>query len=905
LKETKFKPKSVSNIFNSDETNLEEDYIPEASKSSDKLVSRKGFQFGYQKDNEYDREMIEDLLSHWKNEKHNIEQENNRLRQQQIEKRKLSQILELQQKMSQFNSDESEEDYFGSEEADTLANLPNQNYNGEDTIKFIDDFQDEQHEQHEQHDHLVIDNNDHEQYYSNHDQSQSDHFEQIGVKMQQKIDNLTQKAKLNKNSQSEENLVANKYNCLTNNHKLVDSNFHQCANSLEISQLQVDRQNSLQASVKKDSTLSDQYNSQLIDSEDILNLNDSSIETTEIKPQSLHKIELINECQQKLVTSLNKNQIVNQMQTNLQSEYEIFDVSGQNCQRTNTILKESEASINSTQNNIQNKPNSGEDKNKAQKILREIDQTLQRSFQDLELLEEKHKEKGIKEINLQTDSRILSQNEKSVTSSQSSLQMPVFGKEKGSAKLRKASIETSESIDFDNYQNTYRINDSINDSSAPKSIQSSNDSNNDLKDVKMATTSELEICWDLIKNDSLNCIKNKARNAIIKKLESIENEEISMNRTEDSNSQNNSKTLIHEINSEVTSNKVENLQKKFNELFEIITECKPNDNSNKLILKQLNDTVLNNQQISATDKQILKVNLTQQLKPNQLKNEDMLKEISFIKTDHLSAKQSSQPMPNTSPHENANDTEMSQTTSISQMNKNFLENVEQQNINDSLINNLRLDSYKDKQESEDQKQNQWSNAEKVNELALNSQQTMAQHFEQTINFESNKTPHQSQEVNMKSQEVNMKSLSRPKVEANNQEIRDSLIIMENVGYCDNFGWARTHFECELCAGTYAISDIVSMISCTHYACKHCLQQYFTLQIRERQRLVIACPFCEEPNIDPDDDDSVCEYLGLLDQLIKHLVVSDVYELFQRKVRDRYKAFKKLSFHFSPIDSSLL
>jgi hypothetical protein len=888
LKETKFKPKSVSYILNSDETNLEEDYIPEASKSIDKLVSRKGFQFGYQKDNQYDREMIEDLLSHWKNEKHNIEQENNRLRQQQIEKQKLSKILELQRKMSQFNSDESEEDHFDSEEAEegTLANLSNQNDSRQDTIKFIDDFEDEQD------DHLVIDNNDHEEYYSNDDQSESDHFEEIDAKMQQKIDNLTQKAKLNKNSESEENLVANKYNCLTNNHKLIDSNFHQCRNSLEISEeLQADRQNSLEASVKKDSTLSDQYNSKLIDSQDILNLNDSSIETTQIIPQqSLHKIELINECQQKLVTSLNKNQIVNQIQINLQSEHEIFDVSCEDYQKTNRILKESEASIDSTQNNIQNKRNSGEDKNKAQKILREIDETLQRSFEDLELLEEKDKE-----INFETDSRILSENEKLVTCSQSSFQMPVFGKEKGSDKLRKASIETSESIDFDNHENTYRINDS----SAPKSIQSSTNGNNDLKDVKMAATSQLEICCDLIQNDSLLSIKNKATNAIIKKLESIENEEISMNTAEDSNSQNNSKTLIHEINSEVTSNKVENLQKKFNELFEIITECKPNDNSNKPILKQLNDTVLNNEQIGTSDKQILKVNFIQQLKSSQLKNEHMLKEISFIKTDDLSASLSSQSMPNTSPHENADDTQMSETTSISQVNNNFLENFdEQQNINDSLINNLRLDSYKDKQQNEDQKQNDWSNAEKVNELALNSQQIMAQHFQ------SNKTLYDSQEVNMK-------SLSRPKVEANNQqikidqEIRDSLIIMENIGYCDNFGWARTHFECELCAGTYAISDIFSMISCTHYACKYCLQQYFTLQIRERQRLVIACPFCEEPNIDPDDDDSVCEYLGLLDQMIKHLVVSDVYELFQRKVRDRYKAFNKLSFHFSLIDSSLL
>ena len=102
----------------------------------------------------------------------------------------------------------------------------------------------------------------------------------------------------------------------------------------------------------------------------------------------------------------------------------------------------------------------------------------------------------------------------------------------------------------------------------------------------------------------------------------------------------------------------------------------------------------------------------------------------------------------------------------------------------------------------------------------------------------------------------------------------------------NFGWARTHFECELCTEMYSIKDIVALISCTHYACHQCLQKYFTVQIREKQKLIISCPFCDEPNFHPNDDDGIFEYLGLLDQLIKSIVPNDVYELFQRKVRDR-------------------
>ena len=77
-----------------------------------------------------------------------------------------------------------------------------------------------------------------------------------------------------------------------------------------------------------------------------------------------------------------------------------------------------------------------------------------------------------------------------------------------------------------------------------------------------------------------------------------------------------------------------------------------------------------------------------------------------------------------------------------------------------------------------------------------------------------------------------------------------------------------------------------MISCTHFACRDCLKRYFTVQIRERQRLVITCPFCDEPNVNAVDDEQVFDYLGLFDQFVRHLVDIDVYELFQRKMRDR-------------------
>ena len=80
-------------------------------------------------------------------------------------------------------------------------------------------------------------------------------------------------------------------------------------------------------------------------------------------------------------------------------------------------------------------------------------------------------------------------------------------------------------------------------------------------------------------------------------------------------------------------------------------------------------------------------------------------------------------------------------------------------------------------------------------------------------------------------------------------------------YDESFGWARTEYECELCCEVYSINDLVAMISCTHYACRECLQKYYGVQIRERQRLIISCPFCDEPDINPDDGRESLRVLG--------------------------------------------
>lgn len=39
-------------------------------------------------------------------------------------------------------------------------------------------------------------------------------------------------------------------------------------------------------------------------------------------------------------------------------------------------------------------------------------------------------------------------------------------------------------------------------------------------------------------------------------------------------------------------------------------------------------------------------------------------------------------------------------------------------------------------------------------------------------------------------------------------------------------------ECELCSGTYALNEMVSMLKCTHKCCRQCARKYFTVQVIE-------------------------------------------------------------------------
>ncbi|KAL5281668.1 RNF31 family protein [Megaselia abdita] len=97
-------------------------------------------------------------------------------------------------------------------------------------------------------------------------------------------------------------------------------------------------------------------------------------------------------------------------------------------------------------------------------------------------------------------------------------------------------------------------------------------------------------------------------------------------------------------------------------------------------------------------------------------------------------------------------------------------------------------------------------------------------------------------------------------------------------------------DCELCAETYPMNQVVSMLKCTHKCCKHCAKNYFTIQITDRSINDCNCPYCKLPELHGDvssaHEDEILEYFSNLDIFLKNIVEPEVHELFQRKLRDR-------------------
>ncbi|XP_042232259.1 E3 ubiquitin-protein ligase lubel-like isoform X26 [Homarus americanus] len=91
-------------------------------------------------------------------------------------------------------------------------------------------------------------------------------------------------------------------------------------------------------------------------------------------------------------------------------------------------------------------------------------------------------------------------------------------------------------------------------------------------------------------------------------------------------------------------------------------------------------------------------------------------------------------------------------------------------------------------------------------------------------------------------------------------------------------------ECELCAEKHPMRRMVSMLQCIHRCCSDCAKTYFTFQIKTKNLREVRCPFCNEPELDANEE-IANEYLNNMDILLKNILDAETHELFQRKLRD--------------------
>ena len=93
-------------------------------------------------------------------------------------------------------------------------------------------------------------------------------------------------------------------------------------------------------------------------------------------------------------------------------------------------------------------------------------------------------------------------------------------------------------------------------------------------------------------------------------------------------------------------------------------------------------------------------------------------------------------------------------------------------------------------------------------------------------------------------------------------------------------------DCELCAGTMTLKQVIKMPSCDHKCCSDCATNFFSLVVTDQNISQAVCPFCREPANLADDDEVALDYYAKLDQILKDILDKDTHDLFQRKLRDR-------------------
>ncbi|XP_024135802.1 E3 ubiquitin-protein ligase RNF31 isoform X1 [Oryzias melastigma] len=90
-------------------------------------------------------------------------------------------------------------------------------------------------------------------------------------------------------------------------------------------------------------------------------------------------------------------------------------------------------------------------------------------------------------------------------------------------------------------------------------------------------------------------------------------------------------------------------------------------------------------------------------------------------------------------------------------------------------------------------------------------------------------------------------------------------------------------ECPVCLCIFPRSKMQSLTSCQCSVCHECFSQHFTVAIRDKHIRDMVCPVCGEPDInDPEQLDS---YFSTLDIQLRDCLLSDVYNLFHKKLME--------------------
>lgn len=90
-------------------------------------------------------------------------------------------------------------------------------------------------------------------------------------------------------------------------------------------------------------------------------------------------------------------------------------------------------------------------------------------------------------------------------------------------------------------------------------------------------------------------------------------------------------------------------------------------------------------------------------------------------------------------------------------------------------------------------------------------------------------------------------------------------------------------ECSVCFTELPRNKLMSLINCQCMMCRGCVIEHFEIIARDKSIMKGKCPSCDEPNL--DDPAVAADYFAFLDILLREMLSDEVYELFQRKLRD--------------------